>query len=232
MQRQYGRIERFDDKSRGYGISNLLTTPSQKPVSNEWQCDVVLDQGAEGSCVGHAWAHELAAYPAPVAGVTHEAAVEIYYDAQRNDPWPGGEYPEATPKYSGSSVLGGAKACMMRGLIGGYYWAFLLDELVLGLGHQGPAVLGVRWYDGMAQPDRMYRIKPKGRVQGGHAILARAVDVEYELIMLHNSWGPDWGKEGRCYITFDDMDKLLNEGGEACFALGRRTEPLRKDSYL
>jgi hypothetical protein len=192
---------------------------------------LVLDQGKEGSCVGHAWAHELAAEPVAVYDIDHDEAVRIYWEAQRNDPWPGGEYPGAWPRYSGAAVLGGAKAAKIFGYIEGYYWAFSFDEFLAGLSYHGPSVIGIKWYRGMTDIDDNGYIHPRGRKIGGHAILATGVDMERERITLHNSWGPDWGMNGRCWISFDDMALLLDSGGEACFARGRK-EPVRMDSYL
>jgi len=89
------------------------------------------------------------------------------------------------------------------------------------LGYNGPAVLGVPWYSGMYNTDSDGFIHADGYVAGGHAILARAVNVKKGYITLRNSWGKGWGVNGDCYITFEDMDKLLQNWGEAVFMLNR-----------
>lgn len=36
------------------------------------------------------------------------------------------------------------------------------------------------------------------------------------------SWGADWGRNGEAYIGFDDLARLLADGGEACVPMKRR----------
>jgi C1A family cysteine protease len=50
---------------------------------------------------------------------------------------------------------------------------------------------------------------------GGHAILCHGFNVKGNYFKLHNSWGPNWGVNGECKISFEDMDKLLKQHGEA-----------------
>jgi hypothetical protein len=73
----------------------------------------------------------------------------------------------------------------------------------------------------MFAPDPEGVVKVEGANVGGHAILAIGVDLITEKIVLQNSWGLDYGAAGRCFITFKDMQRLLNEDGEACVAIGK-----------
>lgn len=208
------RIHQFDERSRAFPIRAAVD--GKTPISHTWKCTVWLDQKAEGSCTGHALAHELAADPIPVKGMTHQFAVEsIYYPAQKADQWPGGEYPGANPVYSGTSVLAATKVVQKLGYIKQYHWAFSLEDLILAVGHQGPAVLGINWYDAMFNADSSGFVHVRGVISGGHAILCKGVNVESKYFVLHNSWGTDWGQGGDCKISFADMDRLLHEGGEA-----------------
>ena len=203
------RVE-FDEKSRQFPIRTLLLEKGQAiPVSKKWTCNVVLDQGSEGACTGFAMAHELASTPKREKDITNEFAMKLYKLAQDNDEWEGNNY-------SGSSVLGAVKGAVSLGRIKEYRWAFGLDDLVLSLGHNGPAVLGINWYEGMYNPDQDNRIHVAGSLKGGHSILAIGVDVEKQEVILHNSWGKDWAKKGECRISFTDLDRLLHEDGEAC----------------
>lgn len=201
-----------DERSRHYPIRSEL---ARKPRSYTWPLNVQLDQGSEGACVGFAWAHELAAWPARLP-VTDEFARGIYRDAQRLDPWPG-------ESYDGTSVLAGAKAVQARGLLGEYRWAFGIDDVVATVGAFGPVVLGVPWLAGMADTDTDGFIHATGATVGGHAILARGVNLRGEWVTLHNSWGPRWGRGGMCRISFGDLATLLARDGEACVPVLRHT---------
>jgi hypothetical protein len=206
------RIPQFDPRSRSFPISELVA--GRKPRGYTWSCRAWLDQGQEGACVGFAWAHDVAARPQarPADEIT---ARSIYRRAQQLDEWPG-------EQYSGTSVLAGAKATMEFGHLTEYRWAFGgVDDLALAVGYQGPAVLGVNWYENMARTDAEGMIRVGGDVLGGHAILCNGVSVKKRLFRLRNSWGLNWGISGDCFIGFDDMDRLLAEAGEACIPVVR-----------
>lgn len=208
-----GRLTHFDERSRQYPVAATLT--ATKPRSYTWACDTWLDQGQEGACVGFAMAHELAARPAPIAGVTAADATRIYRAAQKLDPWPG-------ENYEGSSTLAGMKVLVAEGKVTEYRWAFSLEELVLAVGYRGPCAIGVNWYEGMFDPDPKGFLRPSGLLSGGHCTLVVGVNVPGQYVTIHNSWGKSWGANGRARIAFGDLRRLLAEDGEAVFATARR----------
>lgn len=218
------RIVYFDPRSKSYPISEIQK--SKKLRSYTWRCEDWFDQGREGACVGYALGHELAARPSEVFGLTNQFLTQkIYWEAQKIDPWDGGAYPNAIQFYEGTSVLAGIKIVQKLGFIKSYRWAFSIEDALYGIGHNGPAVLGIPWFYDMYFPDNNGFIKPTGQNVGGHAILARAINVKEKYVTLRNSWGKDWGKNGDCYITFDDLETLLNQRGECAFLLNRTINP-------
>jgi len=209
------RLESFDERSRDFPIRALLDM-SKQPRSYSWGCNAWLDQGREGACVGFAWGHELAARPFVVSNVDNNLAKNIYRVARTLDEWPG-------ENYEGTSVIAGAKAVqkIRPNAMSGYRWAFGIDDVIQTLGYFGPVILGINWYNDMYTPDAAGFIRPTGSRVGGHAILARGVSISRRVVKLRNSWGSDWGMIGDCLITFEDLDKLLRERGEACIPVGR-----------
>lgn len=204
----------FDERSRAFPIRALLLQAA-KPRSYTWPCAVWLDQGSEGACVGFSITQEAAARPVAVPGVTNDIALRLYRRAQELD-----DYPE-TPPEGGTSVLAGAKAATEVGWYTEYRWGFSLQDLVDAVGHHGPAVIGVNWYTGQMDTDAGGFVRVTGVVEGGHAILCRGVNVAKRYFTLRNSWGRDWGTNGDCRITFDDVDRLLHEQGEAMVPVRR-----------
>lgn len=209
--RVFDRAPRFDVRSRSFPISALVGAAPLR--SYTWSIDVQLDQGAEGACVGFGWAHELAARPA-VVPVTNDVARSIYREARQLDEWPGEDY-------DGSSVLGGAKAVARRGFMAEYRWAFSTEDVLRTLGHRGPVVCGTWWYRGMVEPNSAGRVEMTGEIVGGHCWLARGVNVKRGLVLCRNSWGAEWGHFGDFTLTFDQLDALLSDEGEACVPVGR-----------
>jgi hypothetical protein len=221
------RLVEFDTRSRNYPIKALQKT-GKKLRSYTWRCNDWFNQGNEGACVGYALAHELAARPSEVKGLTDKFIREkIYWEAQKNDPWDGGSYPNASLFYEGTSVLAGVKEVKRLNYIEEYRWAFDIYDVLYGLGHNGPAVLGIPWYYDMYFPNKDGFIKPVGMIAGGHAILARAINIKEKYVTLRNSWGKDWGINGDCYIAFEDLKYLLNQAGECCFLMNRTIYPDR-----
>lgn len=217
MVRALGRRVEFDAASRDYPIRKLLGRV--KPRSYTWACDKWLNQGTEGACVGFSLAHELIAKPKVFTKVTATSAHTIYKTAQTLDPWPG-------ENYSGTSLLAGVKGVqqLYPDAIKEYRWAFGLQDVIDTIGYYGPVAIGINWYAGMSNTDSEGFIHRTGRLQGGHAILARGVNVKKECVLLHNSWGRSWGVNGCCYLSFKDLDKLLKERGEACVPVKRGRE--------
>lgn len=225
------RLQHFDERSRAYPVRELLTsTQLQRPRSYTWAVpsDVVLDQGSEGACVGFSIAHELAARPV-VVSADEALALRLYRRAQQLDPWPG----EA---YSGTSVLAGMQAAQELGHFDEYRWAFGVDDAVLAIGYRGPVVFGIPWYSGMYDaPNGVVRVS--GELVGGHAIVGlgvtvrdsagrrpsslAAVDRDRSTVLLLNSWGRDYGVNGRARITLRDLDLLLQTRGECVVPVKR-----------
>lgn len=218
-----GRMPEFDVRSLDYPVTARLGADQTTPVTTHWPVDLWLDQGSEGSCVGFGFAHEAAAQPAPVIGLTAAYAHDtIYWGTQRIDPWAGGSYPGATPVYEGTSVLSGAKLMTSIGFYTGYHWAYNAADVALAISYLGPTVLGVVWYNNMFKPDAKGFLRPTGGVAGGHCILAAGFDADTNTFTLHNSWGKNWGDNGTAKITAATLNKLLAQRGDACVPEGRQ----------
>lgn len=229
------RLPEFDEKSRLWRSVEGITSSHVR--SYTWHCDICLDQGQEGACVGFSFTHELAARPAQVIR-DEQFARGVYHRAQQIDEWEG-------EGYEGTSVLAGAKAIkeitnsLGEPFIAEYRWAFGLKDVAQTLSYRGPLVLGIDWYESMFEWDSKYFIKPQGDIAGGHAILCNGikiirkpgiiewpvqwinVDFDLSYARLHNSWGYSYGLNGDVFITLRDLGYLLTNQGEACIPLRR-----------
>lgn len=238
-----GRRAHFDDRSRNYRIRSVLDrlgVSARVPRSYTWRCEPRLDQDGVGACVGFAWAHEVAARPV-LRPADAALAFRIYRSAQLIDQWP------ETPPAEGTSVLAGVKIAQGLGYYAEYRWAGagsgrVLEDVVLTLGYLGPMVAGSEWTEDMFDPDASGLLHPTGAIAGGHAYLLNGVrcrwastvpildrafanlDRRTSLVRVHNSWGADWGVDGEAFLTLDEMEGLLERGGEACIPV-RRTTP-------
>lgn len=216
---RFGRLYKADERDSLFPMQACLRRKSKR-VRRYWRDDYWIgDQGILPHCVGFAWTHWLEAAP-----VRHIADVMpcvdphfVYAAAQKVDEWPG----EA---YDGTSVRAGAKVLKRAGYIKNYHWARNLQDIIQALLEVGPVVVGTAWYTRMNRPKRNGIIRARGHLLGGHAYLLTGVNRQKRLLRIRNSWGPKWGVQGRAYLPFKDMKKLLRMQGEACLAIEIPTE--------
>lgn len=173
-----------------------------------------LDQGAASTCVGHAGKHFMLMTPVIQTTPTKSpTAVELYLEAAQLDIWP--ENDDGNLQW-GTSVLALMKALKNSGIINSYMWTNSVTELARWISKFGPAVIGVNWYDSMFTTDKggCLNIGPDDKIAGGHAIAVRGWNAKRGLFRLVNSWGPNWGDGGQCWMSGEMMERLMAEDGE------------------
>jgi hypothetical protein len=172
------------------------------------------DQQETPHCVGFGWSHWL--HCAPIVNWLDPDG--IYHYAKFVDEWKG----EA---YDGTSVRAGAKVLHHLGLIESYAFATDLPTTIYTLLEKGPVVIGVNWYEGMFQTDAEGLIHATGSDLGGHCVVLTGINLDRGLVRGKQSWGLDWGINGRFWLPLDDLNKLMRAQGEICLAVERKGVP-------
>lgn len=226
MNRTLDYVPRLVEANRAYRLT--AADPALLQRSRYWTGGVVLDQGQEGSCVGHGVVGEYLASPVrgkPTdpsgygpARVGHLEALKVYNRAKEIDEWEG-------VNYEGTSVRAGMLVARERGWVSGFNWAFNLTELRAAL-ETGPVPIGFDVHDRMFDTEPNGDWIPDGPVAGGHCALVTGYSPNYAgrglRYRIRNSWGPRWGKNGNAYISPENLDKVLfQSGGEAAVPVGR-----------
>lgn len=215
------RHVRHDPRSRRYPFPTaeltLTSVRHQRMIP-------ILDQGQLGSCTGNAGIGDVATQPLYGALVkagllgrfdSSEAGAVQLYSAATQLSSPGDSYP---PNDVGSDGLSVAQVLQKWGLISGYQHTFTLDDLLLAL-TVTPVMIGITWYNQMFTPESTGQVRPGGSVAGGHELCATEIDVENERVWLDNSWGAEWGIQGRCWVSWDDLGTLLADQGDCTILL-------------
>jgi hypothetical protein len=228
------RIIQFDERSRDYPVAAIAPPPPRK--ERTWRLDRnrMGDQGREGACVEFGISHAVVGWPKPAAlKIVQRVRAEhlIYWEAQRKDPWPGGSYPGAAPRYEGTSVLTGLQVARALGFFGAYHWAFSLDDVIQGILGVGPAVVGLNMTDGMMRARSGGLIESSGPVVGGHCMAAIGIDYArrfpdgrvLDVVIFAQSWGLNYGDQGRVYLPLEQLAERLADDGECAFVTDRRS---------
>lgn len=200
-----------DPRSRSFAARDIVPTTARFKRVWTTRKQGPLDQGNEGACVGFSCAGELAAKPAAFE-VDNETGRKIYAAARAVDESEGRHYD------AGATVIAGLQACRKAKYFSKFVWCFGLDDTINWIVRRGPVIMGINVYTSMFRPSPEGLWTISGRLEGGHAILANGFWPAHpkfgDVLVLTNSWGADWGVNGRCYLPLEAATRLLNEDGE------------------
>lgn len=227
--RGFGRLYAPDPEDKKYPMRAALR-PRQLPVARYYQTGkhLPLDQGQTGTCVAHAWTGFL--YAALTMSKKAPSPFDTYRQIVAVDEFPENDNEATAPDdqlQGGTSVRAGAKVLQARGDLVNYVWSNDADEMAAWLlsGH-GTIVLGTNWYWDMSDLKKGFAV-PTGGLAGGHSYLAIGYNRRMMAFRCLNSWGEEYGVNGRFWIHHTDMNTLVKaEEGEACAATQVVVQPV------
>jgi hypothetical protein len=190
--------------------------------------DFRINQGNEGTCVGHgdtnllmAGASEHKTYPDfQTEELAHQFARRLYVEASGDLTYKKGMQPrDACAKL------------LEWELIDSYWTVPQVDDVITALLTYGPVGLTLPWYfsmyDNQASMSKVYgnwwiKVNMDSDLAGYHWVAATGVDLDPDdgappWIRIENSWGSGWGYNGTGRLTVENF-RRLNTWGNWTFA--------------
>lgn len=198
--------------ARDFNLASFIPPglPDTGVVSSNWDYNLeCLNQDSDPHCVGFSIANFGINEPVNTI-YTNADGHKFYYEAKVFDGEP--------MKENGSTIRSAVKVMKNNGQIDAYAFAPNVETIKWWVLNRGPLVVGTLWTEEMLEPDKDNIIHVDSNVVGGHAYLITSYD-ESGYFGIQNSWGSDWGFNGKAYISEDDFEKLYFRGGEAIAAV-------------
>jgi len=234
-----GRNINFDSRSWDYALQPQEV--SIQAVRHRPYIDV-LNQGDVGSCTGNAAVS--CAYHAPfyspdaqpwAYAPDEDGALRWYARNTAEDGFSGEfTYPPSGGDDTGSDGLTASKVAQEAGIISGYQMAGDLDSSLQALMDR-PGITGIPWYRSMfsAPSSGLLTVTVSSGLAGGHELCVDEIVAADQpgngtgklLVGGPNSWGTEWGAQGRWYLTADDWWSLRQQDGDVYFWTAKSQPP-------
>lgn len=171
-----------------------------------------LDQGDLGACTGFATAGSLSSLPFGLR-LTNTDGRNIYSLATKLDSF-AGQWPPTDTGSDGNSAM---TAAVQLKLAVSFIHADNLADMHAAI-QTRDGIFGSNWTEAMSNPDPDGRARITGQILGGHEFAYVGFDKERGREVFRNSWGPLFGCNGYFWISSDDLQTLIDDGGDADFA--------------
>jgi len=205
---------RFDLRPRAFAVAE-----ADRKFYTMVNKDFRINQGNEGTCVGHAATNVLLAGPSPhpayadfaTEEAAHEFARALYLDASGDTTYQAGMYPR--------------DACaelLSDELISSYWKVLQVEDVTTALLTFGPVMIAVPWYGSMFYGDgrlaKAYgnywiKVNLESDLAGYHCVALTGIDLNPDdgappFFRVENSWGAGWGSNGTARLTIESFRRL------------------------
>lgn len=221
---KFGRIPSPLDM-RDYNVRNFMPKKAPFTVIGSKKWDFIgepLDQEASGHCVGFSMANFGINLPVNTP-YGNKDGHSFYYACKIVDGEPNEE--------NGSYIRTAAKVLKNRNIISTYAFAYDIYAIKWWILNKSPMIIGTVWTEEMLNPKSDNTISVGGSILGGHAYLLNEWR-EDNYIGIQNSWGNNWGINGKAYIKASDFEKIFKYDGEAMTAVEIETSAIGKPCPL
>lgn len=237
----FGYIKEHDSRNEQHKLRLFLDPlidfafPTGAPEGNRhYRQSPILDQGNTGTCVAHGGTALIEG--APIVQKRPMSPFDLYRKVVLNDEWGENDTEARLPDSQlifGTSALALMKTFKQLGYVDRYLWAE--DAVQCRDYHllKGAMGFGIIWKTDMMQTDSEGFVSYSGNDEGGHFFKSTGWNdfVKHNgrrvpAVRLQNSWGTSWGQRGRFWMSMDDLQKAIADGGDAVAMLEIRVKLL------
>lgn len=193
----------------------------------------IKQQGFHSTCVAHALASLVEYYNLQDTGYNYTFSTDFIYGCRSDNDYLGEGMPlrdglKVLQKYGdvlysqlpGNTNVSTARAKVCKDFnsliiqaspnkINTYYKINSLSEIKYTLIHSGPVPAVMKWYkDATVKHDGIYRFTTT-KIKNYHAVLI--IGWNEDNLIIQNSWGKLWGKNGLFYVPLSDIKKVFCE---------------------
>jgi C1A family cysteine protease len=228
----FGFVKEEDPRNRNFPLTLVLDPlrevafPSGAPPGQRHYPVIyspVLKQGNTGTCTAHGATSLIEG--APIMQKRPMSPFDLYRLIVKNDPWRDNDW-EATAAEDqmqfGSSSLAVMKTLQQLGYVQSYLWAETAEQCRQWHLLAGVMCFGIAWKTEMMETDSQGFIRYRGHIEGGHFVKTTGWNdfVKYNgrrvpAVRIQNSWGPEFGQKGRCWMLMDDLQMAIQDDGDA-----------------
>lgn len=190
-----------------------------------------LNQGSEGTCVGHGCQYHLEAAPIiqvgrrPIA-VPNAVALSLYDESYRFENGLGPEAP--VDRSAGLFVDSAMHVCRSRGIVKEWRHALNPDDVIrmlAGVDANGkklgtPILLGIPWFSSMDRvpTSGIITVDPGSGLRGYHCVCLLRYNKATDRVSFPNSWGTLFGHGGWGSLSRRDLYVLFDNFGHGIIA--------------
>lgn len=178
-----------------------------------------MDQGGEGTCVGHAMTNMLLAGPSEhdtfadfqTVELAHQYARALYLETTGDSTYQNGAYPRDA-----------CQVLLNRGTISSYWKVEQVDDIIACLLGYGPVAIDIPWYWSMfygngplakAYGNYWVKVNFDSEHVGYHELALTGIDLAPDngappFVRLENSWGVGWGQKGTARLEIEKLRAL------------------------
>ena len=200
-------------------VSSLPQVTADRKFYTMVDKDFRINQGSEGTCVGHAATNVLLAGPSPhrtyaefqTEELAHQFARNLYLEASGDATYQQGMYPR--------------DACaelLSDDLITSYWKVLQVEDVITALLTFGPVMIAVPWYYSMFYGDAILKkaygnywikVNLESTHVGYHCVALTGIDLDPDggappFVRIQNSWGSEWGANGTGRLTIESFRRL------------------------